>query len=59
MLQKCLDSANTPKEVCEILQKHCVRVTEQGRVFMEQNPDTRLPTNYELYPGTQIESITF
>lgn len=37
--------------VCQTLTDFCLGVTEQTRQFMIQNPSTRLPKDYSLYPG--------
>ena len=41
----------TPIEICNSLTKYCTSITEPSRTFMEQNPSSELPENYELYPG--------
>jgi len=38
-------------EVTKKLLEHCQEVTKKSRVFMEQNPGKRLPSDYLLFPG--------
>lgn len=41
----------TPLLITQSLLEHAQKVTDVTRRFMEDNPDTRQPRNYQMYPG--------
>lgn len=53
--------AVTPKEITDKLIKYCRSITESSRQWMQQNPASKLPSDYVTYPGKMdhTTAITF
>eukprot|EP01129_Flabellula_baltica_P017425 TRINITY_DN9655_c0_g1_i1.p1 TRINITY_DN9655_c0_g1~~TRINITY_DN9655_c0_g1_i1.p1 ORF type:complete len:409 (-),score=83.19 TRINITY_DN9655_c0_g1_i1:20-1246(-) len=51
MVRKESGEAISPKLLTKKLLRHCIDMTAAGRQFMEQNPNSTLPSDYQLYPG--------
>eukprot|EP01105_Mastigella_eilhardi_P009533 TRINITY_DN224_c2_g1_i1.p1 TRINITY_DN224_c2_g1~~TRINITY_DN224_c2_g1_i1.p1 ORF type:complete len:1437 (+),score=327.44 TRINITY_DN224_c2_g1_i1:298-4311(+) len=45
-----LDPVN-PKRIVKTLLRHSVKITSSTREFMESHPNTRLPDDYQAFPG--------
>jgi len=42
---------DTPKKITDKLIEHCCKTTKSSREFMEKNPNTPQPSDYEKFPG--------
>jgi hypothetical protein len=41
----------SPEDICDVLMDYCSKLTAPSRQFMEEHPNTRLPNDYNTYPG--------
>eukprot|EP00727_Mastigamoeba_balamuthi_P011148 m51a1_g6656 hypothetical protein (613) ;mRNA; f:146103-148921 len=51
MLKRVLQGAATPRAVCQAVHAYCRQTTRAGREWMELHTNSRIPADYERYPG--------